>query len=559
MRKRVLGAMVGAALVTVPLTSGAVGAQATVPGKATATTSATVLRVQLGADGALLNVRVLGDDSTSKNDPGDTNAALVPLTVTSAAVPALSVSTPAVSTASTGPADSKQLTPALPATPAATGTLTGTLSSVADADGARSSIDATLSNLAVVGGLVTAPSTAVRVGTDARRTAGTASRTVSVPEAVVLDLGAVLDGLGRPLASLPIGVLLGLLGELGLTLPVGTGTLDAATLETTIGELNVAIDQVAALGTGALNGTVCAVVDEALEGLPVPTLPALPGVPAVPGAPAVPAVPDATCTATVDTAAAILAQLRATLAGLLSSLLSLLDGAALLTVRDVNVGIVAKATDAVGTSVADVTASIGAVQIGGTALPFLSGLDFGAGAEVIDALADTVGLAVGAVLAAVDPDLGNLVHVELLQVTREVKADGPGTLARAGVIALRATITPPPLGALAAAVDGSGTGAAITSLGGTLPALSTGTADLESALGGVQALSGPSSVTVAELASTSRFTPGAQVLAVPPQTARQTLPRTGAETGPMVELAAALLVSGMALLLVVTRRRVAAS
>ena len=556
MRRRVVGAMVGMALVAGPVAvaSGA-GAQTVTPGTAVATATSTVLGVELGTDGALLGLRLLGDDSRAANTPGATEAALSPLTVTSSLVPGVALSAPVVATSSTGAADSEQVAPALPATPAVGAALTGVLTSVVDDLGARSTIDASVTNLALAGGLLSAPSVATRLGTDAGTTAAEASRTVSAPEVVVLDLGAVLDGLGRSLTDLPVADLIELLGALGLTLPAGLESLNAAGVQGAVTQLNAAIDSVQALGTGALNSTVCSQVDGVLGSIPLPPLPVVPVVPVLPVVPGDPVVPVPTppttlsCTDVTATVSSVLDQLQDRLSALLAQLLSVLDGAALLTIRDINVGLVTQAAETVGKSFADVTGRVGSVEVGATVLPTLSGLDLVAGVDAINALATTVETAVGGVLATVDPSLAGIVAVDLLEITKGVRIDGADTVAEAAVVALRATITPP-TGVLSAAADVTTVGSEITALGGTVPAMSAGTAALETALGGVQALSGPSTVTVADLGAASRFRPGTQVLAA--QTG--TLPRTGAETDHLVAYAAMLICGGMALVVGVRRR-----
>ena len=90
--------------------------------------------------------------------------------------------------------------------------------------------------------------------------------------------------------------------------------------------------------------------------------------------------------------------------------LGLLDGVSLLKVDGIEIGTTTKATDTVAGSVADIVAKIGAIKVGGLALP---GLDLGATLAQVNGVLDTVNGTLGSVLGAISPDLANLVKVNL--------------------------------------------------------------------------------------------------------------------------------------------------
>src|SRR4051812_28744938 len=98
-----LAAASAAALFIGPLAAMA-GAATPVSGVGTGSVSSTVLDVQLGSNGDILGVRVLGDDGLSTIDPAKgapvSSETFRSLTITSKTVPALAVAVPTVATSS---------------------------------------------------------------------------------------------------------------------------------------------------------------------------------------------------------------------------------------------------------------------------------------------------------------------------------------------------------------------------------------------------------------------------------------------------------------------------
>ncbi|MEA3019685.1 MAG: hypothetical protein QOI47_1209, partial [Actinomycetota bacterium] len=259
---RLLGAAAAAALVAIAPLSATIAAAAEVHGVGTGSVSSTLLQVDVGKDGSVLSVRVLGDDGTSSIDPSkgapSSSTSLTPLKVSSGAVPALNITSPSVSTSSTGAEDKKTVSPAIPSNPAFTGSLTANLSSIVDQVGARSGLAATLQNLSVAGGLLNVPSAKATLGTNAASVESMSTRSISIPSIEVLNLGAVLKGVGLPLDKLPLKALYDLLGGLGITLP------DLSDPAKVVASVNTAIDSLKGQ-TGALTTAICASVDSALS------------------------------------------------------------------------------------------------------------------------------------------------------------------------------------------------------------------------------------------------------------------------------------------------------
>src|SRR4051812_32939206 len=181
---RRIGTALAAGVVTVGVLGATAGASAdSTSGVGTSKVSTTVVGVQLGTDGSLLNLRILGDDGSSTIDtkvsqPGALSR-LTPLAATSS-VPALagplaslSSAVPAAESRTPGGQPSVaipglDLATVVPATAggpalAAGALLPGTLSSALDDAGARSGLSAQLAKLALAGGLVSAQSVASNV------------------------------------------------------------------------------------------------------------------------------------------------------------------------------------------------------------------------------------------------------------------------------------------------------------------------------------------------------------------------------------------------------------
>jgi hypothetical protein len=310
--------------------------------------------------------------------------------------------------------------------------------------------------------------------------------------------------------------------------------------------------------TGLLGGTL------ATPTLPAPAgpvvLPPLPVSPPAPGTPVPLPVPvkllglraqsadtqaaAISCASLTGTVADLLTQVRASLGGLLADVLATIGNTPLLSVKDVNVGLRATATGSPGTSVADVTASIGSVKVGVLPVPTISGLDLAAPAAVINQAAAAIQSAVGGVLATVNASLANLVKVDVLQITKGIDATGGYNNAHSSVTALRATLDPTGLLGAAALLDQTATpvSSVLGGLGTAVPALAPLMGQLESALGGIQALAGRSVVTVGELSGSGAYKVSVASVAGTPG---GSLPRTGRDAA--LPAMMAVLLGGFAL------------
>ena len=526
--KRVVAAGTAFGLLAAVSTTGSAGAAA--PGVGTSKASTTVLSVQLGD---ALGVRLLGDDARSTIDRqiADPSAfsKLVGLEVSSKMIPALNVSVPATPMESRMPGgqpvvslSNVNLTSGiqgvgLPGS-IATGTLDAVLRSSVDPLAARSGIEAAVKNLNVVGGLLSVGEVSSTLGSGAATSVSDSVRGVKVGEVSVLDLGAVLDGLGLTLADLPLSTLSGLLTQLGVPvsgLPTGTN------LNSYVAALNKAIDEVQATvntQSGTVTGTVDSAVGTLLGSLALP-------------------VPNTN--STVAQVNATVNELQETLAGTISAALEALDDLTLLKLGGVDISVATKAVDTVKGSAADITAKVGSVSVGNITVP---GVDLTSAASQINGLVSQVNGTLSSVLGTISPDLANLVSVSVLDQTKSVTESGGYIRSRAGITGLTASIVPPAnLSALVGTIKAAtGAGEVVTGLGETVPALSTAMSSLESVLGGtLQALASGAVVKVADIQAASDFAPAG--FSVP----GTELPRTGGGSAPLAALALLMAALGL--------------
>jgi hypothetical protein len=559
---RLLGGLTAAVIAVVAPLTATIGTAAAddVNGVGTGTVGSTLLSVDVGTDGSVLSVDLLTDNGTSTIDPSSgapsSSTSLTPFAISSTVVPGLGLTSPAVGTSSTGAEDAKTVSPALPSVPALSGSLTANLSSIVDSLGARSGLDGTLSNVGVAGGLLSIPSATVGLGTDAGTAKTTATRSISIPNLDVLDLSAVLEGLGMSLADLPLDDLLGLLDSLGVTLPDVTdpaavvAAVDGAivTLQGETGALTAdlcdqvdgALDAIGGLaGTGAVADAaddIISDVDDVVDSTPVTTT--IPGI--VDDLLSAQALP-VSCDSVTGTVQGLVDELQGVVGGVVGSVLATLGDTSLLSVQGIEIGVVADARSTVDQSVADVTGTIGSVKVGALTVPGVSGLDLTAATDVLAAAGDTISGLVGSVLGTVNADLANLVDVDVLDIDEVVAADGAYTKADAALTALRATITPPASLLATAAVTDPASGI-LDEVGATVPALAPVMSQLDAALGGLDLLTAPTTITVGRVTSSSAFRPVAATVGATPT---GELPRTGGDAA--VPAMAAVLVAGVAL------------
>jgi LPXTG-motif cell wall-anchored protein len=561
-------AALGTVLALLAALFSAASATAASPGIGTSVVGTTIAQLDLGD---VLSARILGDDSIATIDKGvlavpEAATVLRPLTITSGVLPALNKTIAPVETRSQGAEKRTDystdlgnvLLPQL-----VDGSLTpATLSAIVDAAGARAGLLNELTNLTVGSGLVTVDSITAGLGANAAKESSTSTRGVDVGAISGLNLGALLAGLGLPLNALGLPDIEGLTDELGLlgagnpvaglltTLGIGGAVpTDAASLDTLVTSLDTALDTAVA-NLASLNATIAGTLGGICGAIPLLDAVALPlGLPS-----------GTTCAAGLTTLTNLVTGAAGDLGGLLSGLLSMLDGMELLNVSGLDVALTSKATDAVGTSVAQVTAAVGDLKVGNLAT--VPGVDLSATAAQIVGTVDSVTTQLDSVLAIVGLD--GLISLSLLDTTGTGVTKTPTGYVRSvsNLTGVDQSIVPPDtLAALVAGLPaaGSSIGGLLTAVPGfaSLPAL-PGTAGMESLntlLSGaspVDALAGGARLRLASVGGVAEFLPQAAGTSTP---TGGTLPRTGG-TSDMAGFAIAGVI--MAMLGLGIRRRVLA-
>jgi hypothetical protein len=531
---RALSGATALALLSAVGTMGQVHAAAPT-GVGTATVSTTILGVNLG-DGSLLNVKILADQSRSTIDPvtnktADAFTTLTPLHIGSTAVAAANYDAPALeSRQPVGAATNEKSVSLSPA--GLTSVIDGkvdlaSLTSAVDANGARSSLSATLADLSLVGGLANVHAVSSALNTNAAPTASTGTRSIKIDALTVLNLGDLLKGLGINITDLSVAQVNSLLTALKTAVTgVPNGSTLAATITSIQGEvttLNAAITS----GIGLVNGTAGTVV----------TLLGLGGL--------IPPATVATITGTPAQQTQLLINaLNSALATLLNTAATTINGLALVRVDGVNVGVTTKAADTVANSVATLNGTLGSVSVGGVDLPPVSLSDTLAQLQAAQqTITDTVNGALATITAPVGGSpvsLQNAVSIALFNkdVAPAVTTAGGYTDAKAGITAIKATVKPPVnlaglVGALKAqTVGGTSIGSLVTTAGGALPTtLASGMTSLNTTLGtaATGALAQGVTVNAVQVLGESLFAPTpAPAVAAP--TPGGTLPRTGGPT-----------------------------
>lgn len=487
------------------LTSGPATAAAT--GVGTSSAETTVVGVDLGANGSLLAVRLLRDSARGTIDPKVTSAAeafsrITGLSVDSS-VDALDKSSGRLE--SKDPGGEKQVTqgsvnltkpaPGVTLDPAiVSGTIGLTsLSSNATATKSASTIAASLTNAVVGGALATVEGVSSTLAATATNTTSETSRSVEVDQAVVLDLGALLEGLGLSILDLPLDTVSALLDELDLD--VGDVANDA--VQAAIDDLQAEIDALEtqllaatpALPTGGVSGVIGLINDLDIVTVPTSTETAITALPTV-----------------TDQLDALIDELQNVLATLLTQVALELDTAPLLSVSALEATVATKAGDTVAGSSTSRSAKIGSITVGGVTIP---GTDLLKTADQVDATVATVDAALGGALGAIAGDLDDLVTVKLFERVAGAGVSSADGYVKAvdGLTVLRATVTPP--STLTTIVDGivaaAGLDQAIADAGGTPPQLDGTMADLSSALGGARSLGSGGGVGIAQVLGTSEF------------------------------------------------------
>jgi LPXTG-motif cell wall-anchored protein len=556
----------------------------------------------LGLDaGDLLTLELLTDAGAANIDeatgPRNAAAQIAALALDTAVTDPISV--PLLSVSSSGEEETAGQDVALPANPLVSGSvLPLSLSALVDEVGARSSIAAALTSLDVLGGVASLATSSLDLGSSAATADAAGARGVEVGALTVLDLEALLELLGIPLADLPLDTLLGLLDGLGLLdqlealLPAGTDLsvdgivavvdgllVEADDLLAQIDQVETLIDEIASLeeiqetlttdastcnslgdlddllGGGDTLGELCNDVSGTLNQITsqLATLNA-----------ALDALPS------LSTLTDLLRDLLDQLQAILEAPLSLLSGVALLSLDGLDVTVTTKATDDVDTSVAEVTGTLGQLRVG--ELPVLGALDLTAPTAQLDALLAQAESLIGDILGGIAPSLSDLVSITSMQEATSVEAtDAGGVVSTASFTGLDVQVLPI-LGELEALLASLGeldsVGAILTDLGLAVP-LSGATEVLAvndllapvtdglPLLGALAALEDGLGLQVATLSQQSTFTPFAASAPVAPGTPgapgspagpaapAPTLPRTGSDDSLLLALAGAAVLAAL--------------
>ena len=405
------------------------------------TTTATLEAVGLDV-GELLSLSLLTDTGLADTNPADgvskAAADLTALEVVSDTL-GLDEQISVLSVESTGDEETASAPEtALPDNPIIGGTvLPAALSALVGADGAVSTIGAGVTDLTVLDGIVSLSSTELDLGANALAAQADGARALTLDSLTLLDLEALLAGLGIPLSSLSVEQILGLvdslamLGDLADTLtalgiPVDTTTVDG--IVATLGELE-ALPALAA-DTGTLD-TACA---DATLGSTLDTLGGLTGDENVCDDTAA-TIGDITDVLTTGELASLQELVDTLLGDALDAILAALDGVSLVSLDLLQVGATTTATDSVETSVADIAATIEGLRVGGL-------LDI----PVADVLGATDAV-VGQVNGALDGVLGEvglegLVTITLLEEVTSVTEKDGAIISDAAFTGLGVEVTP---------------------------------------------------------------------------------------------------------------------
>ena len=565
------------------LTAG--GASAAVSGRGTASSSITLLSVDLGN---VQHLKVLTDQGQGTLDPARLNLSGPQAFASLSALDAsgmLNLSLPAEPFKATAPGTSNVPSPlasipvnfpgaALPITgtsvPLGAGLLaTGSINPLKieanHSDSEVSSVVGTsVPDLSVLQGLISVKGVNVAgVSTKANAQASTGDTGIVGIESVdVLSLQGLLGGLGIDnLANLPLGTLTGLLDQLGLNVVSGTlgnltgsgingllanvtgllnvknglaGAADCAALTELVNQnLGGLADLSGILGSGGplggLLGSLGLSTDGGLNGV-LGTCSTVSGV----------------TTPILNIIDPVLTPLLSQATGVVDGLLDTLMNAPLIQLSGVSLSAVAKAADTLANSSATTSADLGTLKVGGQSL---GALDLDSTVEQINALKTSVLGVLNGVTSTLG--LGNLIDIGILERTASVKAEGSYNVATSGLDLLRVSINPPAdLSGLLSGLIGSGS---VSSLlpGLDLPvgALPLGTDVLAGAFGLTSLLTQPTTIKVGSINAAADFTTvlGDTLTQTPAEGELGrggTLPRTGGTNGAWFAALAAISLAG---------------
>ena len=429
-------------------------------------------------------------------------------------------------------------------------------------------VGTSIPNLSVLSGLVGVKDVNIAgLSTNASASASKGDTgVVTIGSVDVLSLAGLLGGLGiTNLADLPLGTLTGLVDSLGL--PIQTGSLGLGNLTggDVSGVLSTATNLLSSLtsltGVTDCNGLTSAVGNLAgnnilsdllgnaggiLGGLLGPLNLPVTGIGGLLSACSV-----GNITSTVTSVSGILTNalngLKPTATGVLNDLLGTLTNAPLISLQGVNFSAVATAADTLAHSSATSSGSFGHILVGGKDLGLLD----------LNSAVDTINTLKGTVLGAVNGvtnllGLGNLIDIGILERTASTKADGSYNVATAGLDVLRVSINPPAnLGGLLSGLTANNplTGL-LSGLSVPVPAaLPLGTGDLAKAFSLTSLLSQPTTIKVGSIGANADYTTavaGEQLAQTPTGSAGTdgTLPRTGGTNGAWFAALAAISLAG---------------
>jgi LPXTG-motif cell wall-anchored protein len=560
------------------------GASAAVSGRGTASSSITLLSVDLGN---VQHLKVLTDQGQGTLDPARLGLsgpqAFASLSAVDASGllnlslpnPAMKATAPGTSNASLAPLSvnfpGSAVSVAGTSTPIGAGLIaSGTINPVKlDANqtdaSATSDVGTTIPDLSVLQGLLDIKGVNIAgLSTSATASASNGNTgIVGIDSVDVLSLQGLLGGLGLNLADLPLGSLTGILDQLGLSVPgVGSlGNLNGASITELLNNVTGLLNVKNGLAGAADCSALTSLVNNNLGGLPdlagiLGSGGPLSGVLGLLGLNSTGGLTSllGTCSTVSALTQPILDIINPTLNSLLPNatsavdgLLNVLNGAPLISLQGVNLSAVANAADTLANSSATTTANFGHILVGGKDLGLI---DPNAAIDQINALKGSVLGLVNGITSTLG--LGNLIDIGLLERTASTKVDGAYNVASSGLDLLRVSINPPAnLGGLLQTVTANPVSGLIGSLGATVPA-DTGLATnvLAQAFGLTSLLTQPTTIKVGSIGADADFT-----TAVEGQTVSQTpasgqtgpagtLPRTGGTNGAWYAALAAISLAG---------------
>jgi fibronectin-binding autotransporter adhesin len=572
------------------LTAG--GASAAVSGRGTASSSITLLSVDLGS---IQSLKVLTDLGQGTMDPSRFNFAAPQALASLSALDAkglLNLSLPTVPYQATSPGTSNVPSPlaSIPVSfPGSTLNLTGgtgplsagllasgTINPIkieahSSADAVDSIVGTSVPNLSVLQGLIGIKDVNIAgVTTNASGSASVGDTgIVGIGSVDVLTLAGLLGGYGLDnLANLPLGTLTGLLDGLGLSVPtgdLGLGNLTGSGITGLLSNVTGLLSLQNGLLAGVADCTALnSLVDSTVGGLPDlggllngGLLGGLLGGLNLTGGSGIGGLIGTNCSSVGTSSAGILSAVDGLLqtGGLLGDatsvvdgLLGVLNGAPLLSLQGVSLSAFAKAADTLANSSATTSANFGHIMVGGKDLGVL---DLNATVAQITALKDTV---LG-VLNTVTSTLGlpNLLDIGILERTSSVKTEGSYNVATSGLDLLRVTINPP--ANLTGLLSGAGgllnttgsIGGLLSGLNLPVGALPLGTDALAGAFGLTSLLTQPTTIKVGSLNAAADYTSvlGETLSQTPGSgTVGGTLPRTGGTNGAWFAALAAISLAG---------------